>query len=791
MFREFFENRMLHFNYLKPGSRLDLPEVAGYLDVQSPEFEILAIHPGGMGVCFQIKSLSNLETYALKCIHPEFLGDKNALNRFHDELEVWRSASVCNAVAEAIAIVQINDMPTVLATWMDGGNLTHVLPKLDWARKFETIVRILRALQWAQTKLGVIHRDLKPTNILFDTDSLAYLSDWGLARPLRAALVSASGNGGLTAIDRPDRTQIGSFLGTVTYAAPEQIMNATTVDHRADIYALGCIMFELETGAPPFTGTSLQEIAHKHLHVFPPKLKGLFRQTPLGLARVIERCLAKDSGARYATYDELERDLLAVASRRNFALDRCVISERYTRHQLGKGHAVQQQVIENAPIKGKDVVVMEYDDMTPYLEEASHLMSLGRYHEAEVLLRPFYMPEFFVTDPTSWHIYGNCAVNYALCLQQISGRLDEALGIYATLDTVQEKPAEFYVNYSYALNQAHKNVDAKKVCQQGLAHFPNDLGILGNYTIALMACGDIEEAHTVSMHRLAMRRDVRSLQEAAAVFRVQRRHLRNRDLLQAINLAEKEYSLIKEGLALNPCFSDLRIAEIQFLRFAGARNKALDACQAVMDDTQIHRTYRQVAFLECVEEIVESRHFETALEMIDKFASADSFATAVDTSLQERLFFIKWRIYADEYMIGRDNPSGKRIIIRQVADYFLQKKEEEYPHPVMTARVLEWIGRADEAEELLRGVTSDSDDLWDARKELALLLVRQDRFSEAVSEANSLVEAAPWKAESYDVLSYVADKTGDVNLANDAKKRADETFEKEKELFERLRTLIS
>ena len=292
---------MLHFDYLNPGSRLDLPEVAGHLNVQSPEFEILATHPGGMGVCLQLRSVSNLESYALKCIHPELLGDEDTLNRFHDELEVWISASECNAVAEAIAIVRVNDVPSVLARWMDSGDLTHILSKLNPVQKFETIVRVLRALQWAQTKLGVVHRDVKPTNILFDSASLAYLSDWGLARPLRNVLQRASDGSDLTPIDRPDRTQRGRLIGTVTHAAPEQIVNAATVDHRADIYALGCIMFELETGAPPFIRSSFQEIAYKHLHVAPPKLGGLFRQTTLGLERVIDRCLAKDVSARYPT----------------------------------------------------------------------------------------------------------------------------------------------------------------------------------------------------------------------------------------------------------------------------------------------------------------------------------------------------------------------------------------------------------------------------------------------------------------------------------------------------------
>ena len=776
---------MLHFDYLNPGSRLDLPEVAGHLNVQNSEFEILEIHHGGMGMCLQIKSLSNFQSYALKCIHPDLLGDQDSLNRFHDELEVWISASVCNAVAEAIAIVRINGIPSVLATWMEAGDLTHIRLKLDPTRKFESIVRICRALQWAQTKLGVIHRDLKPANILFDKDLLAYLSDWGIARPLRNAFASASDKADFAGIDRPDRTRPGGFLGTVTYAAPEQIMNTTTVDHRADIYALGCIMFELETGAPPFTGSSIQKIAAKHISVSPPKLGGLFRQTTLGLERVINRCLAKDPNAHYATYEELERDLLTVANRRNFTLDRCVISERYKRHPLGKGNAAQQQAIVNAQVKGKGVAILEFDDIAPYFEEADNLIALGQYKEAEVLLRPHYAPEL-VTGSTDWHFGHACAERYAFCLQHISGRLDESLDIYSVLSPVQEKPAEFYVNHSLALLRASKGVDAKKVCQRGLAHFPNDLDLLGNYTISLLNCGDVEEAQVITMRRLEMRRDVHSIEETVGVLRVQRDRLRDRDLPKAISLAETEYNLIKEGLTLNPGFPSLRLTEIQFLRFAHAPDKTLDACQTVINDEQIPVTYRQLAFLEMVEEIGESEHFKTALELIDKFMNENLPAT-----VQERLYFIKWKIYADRYMIGRDDQSGKRIIIQEVIDYFLAKKEGEYPYPFMTARVLEWIGRVDEAEALLRGAISDSEDSWNARRELAFLLQRADRFKEAVSEANSLAEEAPWRAESYDTLSFVADKAGDAKLASEAKEKATQTFDKEMELFGKLRTLIS
>ena len=781
---------MLRFDYLNPGSRINLPEVAACLNVQSSEFEILTSHPGGMGICFQLKSLSNLETYALKCIRPDLLGDQDSLERFREELDVWLSASVCDAVVEAIHIVRLNELPCILATWMEGGDLTHTLSMLNPVRKFETIVRITRSLQWAQMKLGIVHRDLKPSNILFDKELLAYLSDWGLSRPLRRAFVVASSGKDISTVDRKDRTQIGSFLGTVTYAAPEQIKNAAMVDHRADIYALGCVMFELETGSPPFTGASFQEIAYQHLHVSPPKLGGLFRQTTLGLENVINRCLAKKPGDRYATYEALEQDLLTVASKRDFALDRCVVSGRYKRHPLGKGYVSQQQAIANAPVKGKGVTLVEFDAIAPHLEEAENLISLGRYTEAEVLLRPAYVPGL-ITGSTTWHFGHTVAVNYAYCLQNIKNKFDEALEIYSSLNPLQEKPAEFYVNYSQALNQADKNIDAKEICEHGLTHFPDDIDLLGNYTISLMECGEIEEAQTVAMRRLAMRRDVHSIEEAAAILGIQRDQLRNRDLPQAMSLAEKQYSLIKEGLILNPLFPSLRISEIQFLRFALSGDKVLDACQTMMYDQKIHPTYRQLAFLEEVEEVSESQHFNFALEMIDKTVSEDAFSTNFDATLQKRLFFIKYKIYAERYMIGKDDQSGRPVLIREIVDYFLEKEGEKYPYPVMTARVLEWMGHINEAEDLFREVIKTSEDSWNSRKELVLLLQRDGRLKEASSEANLLVKSAPWRAESFDVLSYVAEKVGDTKLANQAKKKGNQTFDKEKKLFEKLRTLIS
>ena len=141
-------------------------------------------------------------------------------------------------------------------------------------------------------------------------------------------------------------------------------------------------------------------------------------------------------------------------------------------------------------------------------------------------------------------------------------------------------------------------------------------------------------------------------------------------------------------------------------------------------------------------------------------------------------------------MIGKDDQSGKRLLIPEVVDFFLEKEGEKYPYPVMTARVLEWIGHINEAEDLLREVIKTSKDSWNSRKELVLLLQRDDRLKEALSAANLLVELAPWKTESFDVLGYVADKVNDTRLANDTKKKRNQIFDKKKKLFEKLGDLI-
>ena len=290
---------MIDFAHPEIGAVVLLHELASKLGHEQPEFYIDRAFQGGMGMCLKLKHVQSGSTVGLKAIKPEHIGNQDAWGRFMEELKVWFTVSACDGIAEALCIVRVNEIPCMCATWMEKGNLRPYLQTANIDFAFQILFRIIGALDWAYTKHGIIHRDLKPENILLDEHSSAYISDWGLARPV-GNILRAAQNASVTSKDvRPEFTQAGEFLGTVLYAAPEQILGSPSIDHRADIYSLGCIMYELESGSPPFTGPTVATIAYQHLHTAIPRLGGLFRSTKFGLENVIARCLEKRPELRY------------------------------------------------------------------------------------------------------------------------------------------------------------------------------------------------------------------------------------------------------------------------------------------------------------------------------------------------------------------------------------------------------------------------------------------------------------------------------------------------------------
>lgn len=380
---------MLHPKYLREGLQVRLPEVSVGIGLQDSEFTVRGVHFGGTGQCLHLIHQRTESEFALKSVRPDLIGETAASSRFYDELRVWLSASACNLVVEAIAVVRIDNMPAVVARWMSGGDLSTHLARMGTPAKLEILLRVVRALSWAQRNLGVIHRDLKPGNILLDADGLAFVGDWGLARPAVAAVRAIAAQQEKCALDRPDRTQTGAFVGTILYAAPEQIVGLEGIDHRADIYSLGCLMYEMETGRPPFLAESAAQIAALHLAAKPPAVGGLLSRGVLGLSKTIVACLAKEPRARPQSYHELESAVLKAMALHGGDSRRCPVQIRYERTILGQGHEQQSRLLDKTFAgSSSTLAVVEFEEIYKYLQEASNLMGIARYREAAELLRP-------------------------------------------------------------------------------------------------------------------------------------------------------------------------------------------------------------------------------------------------------------------------------------------------------------------------------------------------------------------------------------------------------------------
>lgn len=773
---------MIHSPFLRTNETVKLFEVADALGKQNPNFTVISTYRGGMGVCYKIQSAESQNNYGLKCILPSLI-EKNKLARFYDEVNMWLTASACDGIAEAISVIRFNEMPAILSPWYENGDLSGWISKLTPAYKYEMIVRAVRSLAWAHSELGIIHRDLKPANILIDDQFLTYISDWGLARPLKKLVKDAKIEASERIIDRPDRTQPGAIMGTPHYISPEQIKDPGIVDHRSDIYSLGCIMCEMETGSPPFMGLTIQEILQKHINASPPNLGGLFSTTKLGLENVIGKCLEKSPDQRYEIYEVLEEDLLSIAKKRSFSLDRCQIAERYKRYPLGKGQKAFENILIEPHVKSKDgqYGLLELEQIEPFLSESEHLIALQRFSEAEKLLRPLFIPDM-LQENGSWHWGHALALNYAYCLTNIPDRIKDALVIFHQLQNLHKKPSEFYVNYSLALLRSLNYSKAEEICLEGLGKYPSDYDLLGNYTIALKRQGKLEKAYENAKKRIDTRRDVHSIEELVSVINDLMQSFRNSNLPQAIKLANQQYNLIEEGLSLNPTFYQLILFKIKLCRFINDNEKAMDLSTNFSQNINTPKIYRLLAFIEFLEILFEFKLYDDALEKINK-----TIHQIEKEEIRNKLLNIQMKIYADRYMIGHSTKNGERIIVKQVANYFLEKTNEEYKDPFMAARVLYWIGEESESEKVFRSLIKEAPEHWKARQELVLLLQRMDLIDEAVREAQEMVNNCPWRAESYDTLSYILKETGNFKLSKEVKEKGNEIFKKEMRLFDHIR----
>ena len=259
---------------------------------------------GGMARVFVATENRLHRSVVVKVLSPELALGVSA-GRFEREIQVVAQLQQANIVP-LLSAGETNGLPYFTMPFVEGESLRARMAKtgaLPAAESVGILRDIARALGYAHAH-GVVHRDIKPENVLL-SHGTAVVSDFGIAKALSASRTSAGD---------ASFTQTGTSIGTPTYMSPEQAAGDPDVDHRADIYAFGCVAYELLGGRPPFVGPTPQRVIAAHLSEKPRPVGKLRPGVPAGLAALIMRCLEKSPADRPTTADEIVQALDTIAA---------------------------------------------------------------------------------------------------------------------------------------------------------------------------------------------------------------------------------------------------------------------------------------------------------------------------------------------------------------------------------------------------------------------------------------------------------------------------------------------
>jgi tRNA A-37 threonylcarbamoyl transferase component Bud32/tetratricopeptide (TPR) repeat protein len=258
---------------------------------------------GGMSRVFVANEHRLGRKVVVKVLAPELAAAISA-ERFEREIRLAASLQQAN-ILPVIAAGEMEGLPYYTMPFVEGESLRARLAHgpVSIGQAIDILRDVAKALAYAHER-GVVHRDIKPDNILLSGRS-AVVADFGIAKAIAAAQERPVG---------ATLTQLGTAVGTPAYMAPEQAAGDPATDHRADVYAFGCMAYELLAGHPPFHGLAPHRLMAAHMSETAPPIESLRPDCPPALARLITRCLAKDPPRRPADAEELLRELDATSS---------------------------------------------------------------------------------------------------------------------------------------------------------------------------------------------------------------------------------------------------------------------------------------------------------------------------------------------------------------------------------------------------------------------------------------------------------------------------------------------
>lgn len=273
------------------------PGVTGRVRLRIPGLSVGdEIARGGMGIVYAAVQDEPRRPVALKILLPQWVENPSVLERFRREAQAMAQLEH-GAILPVYSVGETDGLPWFTMKLATAGSLAERIPSFagSWADVAALVARLADALGHAHER-GVLHRDVKPGNILFDTEGLAYLADFGLAKQQWAGI--------------PSLTLHADVLGTPNYLAPEVAAgHARTATTASDIYSLGAVLYELLSGRPPHRDDHLPALLRRVADEAPLALGGFKPTPPRDLQAICEKAIAREPGNRYATARGFAEDL--------------------------------------------------------------------------------------------------------------------------------------------------------------------------------------------------------------------------------------------------------------------------------------------------------------------------------------------------------------------------------------------------------------------------------------------------------------------------------------------------
>ena len=314
---------------------------------------------GSFATVYVARDTENNHIYAVKVMHLELSSDVELLARFQREVHIHMNLSDPH-IARIVDHGNDNSMYYIVMEYIDGQNLKyHMLThgRMDPLRALNYTRQIVEGLDTAY-KQGVVHRDIKPQNILVNGKDVVKIVDFGLARSRETVTL----------------TQSNVFMGTAYYISPEQAESGRSADTRSDLYSVATVLFEMLIGSPPFEGETAVDIVIKHMNEKVPSICRIRPDVPMEMDMFMQKAMAKSPAERYATPQEFIAALDRLQERiQAMPLSKRVPEPGYEQNLGNVGISAVKQVV--APPKQARLIVISSGQPIPLNGE---LMVVGR-----------------------------------------------------------------------------------------------------------------------------------------------------------------------------------------------------------------------------------------------------------------------------------------------------------------------------------------------------------------------------------------------------------------------------